>query len=298
MKHLTILITTILASFLITHAQKTSDIDFIYIEGGYYIQGKTDSQEGKYLPSRKVYLDDFYIATKEVPISLYSIFCQEQAWPMPIDIDESKQNHPISNISWYDAVSFCNWLSQKHNLQACYTIDPNKQDPNNTAWWDDQKWFVQCNFNANGYRLPTEAEWEYVATLKGTHTNDLPAGVSTLDSLPYYTNFCDTLCQYHSQNLPLNDGHPTTAPIGSLLPNPLGIYDLSGNVWEWCWDWYQENPAKQKRKNPTGPKQGGHRVARGGGWDSPTSILSPHQRINHSPNSSWGSCGFRLVKSP
>ena len=142
--------------------------------------------------------------------------------------------NPVEQVRWSDAVKFCNKRSQLERLQPCYDV---------TTW--------TCNFEANGYRLPTEAEWEY-ACRAGTTTayffGDAPA------KLGDYAWF--------EKNA---GGHPR--PVGQKQPNPWGLFDMSGNVWEWCndfykVDYYQESP----QQDPRGPKAGENKVVRGGAW--------------------------------
>jgi len=150
---------------------------------------------------------------------------------------EAKANHPVVNVSWYDAVRFCNWLSIANGREAVYKISDD-----NTVEWDRTK---------KGFRLPTEAEWEYVA--RGNDGRKYPWGNEPPD--PTRANY--------------SDGSPkTTMPVGNYPAGagPFGHLDLAGNVWEWCYDWYANYVAKDV-DNPIGSKKGQFRVLRGGSWD-------------------------------
>jgi formylglycine-generating enzyme required for sulfatase activity len=170
-------------------------------------------------------------------------------------------NLPVEQVSWYDAAEFCNRLSQSEGLTPAYTINGTN---------------VTCNWNANGYRLPTEAEWEYACR----------AGTTT----PYSTGNNITTSQAN-----FNSG--STKSVGSFAPNPWGLYDMHGNVWEWCWDWYG-NYSSGAQNNPRGPVSGDNRVIRGGGWGIYGQYLRSAIRLDLSlsPSDGADSVGFRLVR--
>ena len=155
---------------------------------------------------------------------------------------------PVTNVSWYDCLVYCNIRSLNEGLNPCYSIAGNI---NPSVWgtvpaedsgsirdgvpWDS----VLCDFSANGYRLPTEAEWEYSA--KGGPEslslviNSVYAGSGIIDDVAWYSD---------------NSGG-TTHPVGQKKPNTLGLYDMAGNVWQWCWDWYQyENYSSNPQSDP------------------------------------------------
>ena len=143
--------------------------------------------------------------------------------------------HPVVNVSWNDAMAFCKWLSSKEGKT---------------------------------YRLPTEAEWEYACragtTTRYSHGNDAEESVKVgnLADAEFETQFPDL-----EGVIKASDGYAYTSPAGSFLPNPFGLYDMHGNVWEWCADWYgPEHYAKSPTDNPEGPATGEERVYRGGGW--------------------------------
>lgn len=172
---------------------------------------------------------------------------------------------PVERITWYDAVEFCNELSRLVGKEPVYTINGER---------------VSCDFNKNGFRLPTEAEWEYAARGGGLDNYKVYAGSNNLSEVGwYYENFGDE-----------------THLVGQKEPNALGIYDMSGNVWEWCWDWYDDY-AVSSETNPIGPASGSDRVARGGSWDISSEYCRSANRYSVSPGGGCSSLGFRLAVS-
>lgn len=160
---------------------------------------------------------------------------------------------PVTEVSWLEAVRFCNLLSQAAGLQPCYAMgdDPDGQD-------------VVCDWAANGYRLPSEAEWEYAC-----RAGDSGVRYGELDDIGWYRE---------------NSGE-RTHDVATKAPNAWGLYDMIGNVWEWCWDVYD-------------PKvYGPYRVFRGGGWfDPPRACRASCRRKSH-PTLSIDDVGFRLAQS-
>ncbi len=197
--------------------------DFVYVEGN-------DK------------LSSFWICDHEVTQAEYRAVTGES----PSNF--SGDNKPVECVTWYDAIEYCNKLSQHHGLTPCYVIDKNRKDPNNNNSYDDIKWTVTWNKSANGYRLPTEAEWEYAAKGGNKSKGYTYSGSSSVSSVAWYRD---------------NSGN-TTHDVKGKSANELGIYDMTGNVWEWCWDWYGYN--RSNSKDYAGPMSGNYRVYRGGCW--------------------------------
>jgi formylglycine-generating enzyme required for sulfatase activity len=181
-------------------------------------------------------------------------------------------NLPVEMVNWFEAVSYCNRLSQREGLTPAYTINGE-----NVTW----------NQNANGYRLPTEAEWEY-ACRAGTTTPFSTGNNITTNQANYNGNY--------SYNNTKETYREKTTAVDSFSPNPLGLYDMHGNVWEWCWDWYGSY-SSGSQTDPRGSSSGADRVIRGGGWSSTVRSVRSANRGNSTPTTQYRDLGFRLVRN-
>ena len=236
----------------------------IYVEGGTFEMGdqfnEGDSDE---LPVHEVTLSSFYIGQYEVTQGEFEVLMGSN----PAHDYGVGDDYPIYHVTWYDAVEYCNALSEQEGLTPCYNL---------SDW--------SCDFSANGFRLPTEAEWEYAAR-GGVNWTDNRRYSGTTDELDDYAWYDD------------NSGGQTHE-VGIKFPNQLGIYDMSGNVWEWCNDWYssnyyQSNPAE----NPTGPSSGSFHVARGGSWYYDANYCRVSYRDISDPGAGDHYVCFRVVRS-
>ncbi|NLH17392.1 MAG: SUMF1/EgtB/PvdO family nonheme iron enzyme [Phycisphaerae bacterium] len=249
--------------------------------------GQVEVRDGRYV--YPVGGDEIFLMLKPT-IAESSIHFDGHAF----SIKSGKENHPIVLVSWFGAASFCNWKSRMQHLQECY----------NPSTWS-------CDFEARGYRLPTEAEWEYAAR-GGLEGRRYPWGDS-IGALQV---------NYWLSGDPYETGsYPLTTPVGfyaglprfktdynwpgsQIIYNPAdgingyGLYDVAGNVWEWCNDWSLDTYyAQSSVDNPKGPSEGYYRVIRGGYWGSGLVGLRVSNRDDGSPDSVGIDVGFRIALS-
>ncbi|MDQ1265619.1 MAG: hypothetical protein QG635_770 [Bacteroidota bacterium] len=252
------------------------DIEMVAIPPGTFQMGNTGAYQGEddEKPVHTVTL------TKGFFMSKYEIIqCQFEE---VMDINPSYfkgDSLPIDRVTWNEAIEFCNLLSEREGLQQCYS---------------GSGYSVVCDFTANGYRLPTEAEWEY-ACRAGTTTDIYSGDIVNEYCEPLDSNL-DSIAWYCG-----NSGNPTafdsgyTHIVGQKAPNSFGLYDMSGNVWEWCWDSYSAYSSAPVT-DPTGSQRSGKGLVRGGSWvfDAHRSRSSDRYTTNMSRDYS---IGFRIVRN-
>jgi formylglycine-generating enzyme required for sulfatase activity len=180
----------------------------------------------------------------------------------------SSELDPVTHVTWWGAMEYCNWLSLSAMLTPCYTVESGDR--------------VICDWNANGYRLPTEAEWEYAAR-SGGRDDQKWSGTGVESEIANYTWFRE-----NSNN--------KTHPVGELEPNELGLYDMSGNVQEFCWDLWGSYTA-ENQNNPHGPEIGPGRVIKGGDYSTTPTLLRCSQRNGLNPIASGLGRGFRIARN-
>ena len=294
-----------------TDDSKKVKIDMVEIVGDTFSMGN-DSGDGREKPAHDVTVSSFYMGKYEVT--------QKQYEKIMGTNPSSKigNNYPVERVHWYDAIEFCNKLSENAGLTPVYTIDKGTDDPGYftpttpslQTVYDTRKWEVTFNTSANGYRLPTSAEWEY-ACRAGTPD-------------PFYTGAALTQAQANYNNAKDGEGNGGTVPVGTYAPNPWGLYDMFGNVAEWCWDWFDDsarswtspsvyNPDKSEYyddcslgvTNPLGPETGYQRVSRGGAFSNTSTgrmtVTYPersHQyRLGLNDVPYYEDLGFRVARS-
>ena len=259
----------------------------VFVKGGTFRMGCTSEQGGDCRdaekPAHEATVSDFYLGRYEVTFEEYDAFCAATGRQKPDDRGWGRGKRPVINVSWYDAVEYCNWLSEQQGLTPYYAIDKSRKDLNNDSSddYDDLKWLVTPRVGGNGYRLPTEAEWEYAARGGAKSKGYKYAGSNNLDEVAWFEE---------------NSGRETR-PVGEKNPNELGLYDLSGNVWEWCWDWYGDYSSSSKT-NPRGPESGSGRVLRGGSCSYIAEFCRVSYRSYLHPDSRYDDFGFRVAFVP
>ncbi|MCL2832770.1 MAG: formylglycine-generating enzyme family protein [Treponema sp.] len=196
---------------------------------------------------------------------------------------EVQGNRPAESIIWYYAIEFCNALSLRESLTPYYNLDTNYySDPYNDSDVDDFKMLVTKNETANGYRLPTEAQWEYACRAGTSTTYNFGNDVSQLGDYAWYQG---------------NSGSKTHE-VGLKIPNAWGLYDMLGNVLEMCWDWWSPiTYLNGAQTDPQGSPIGGYRITRGGSWSDPAGEnFRSAERFVVSPNYYSSDIGFRVVR--
>jgi len=225
------------------------------IPAGEFEMGSNDGSDDE-MPVHTVYVDAFYMDVYEVTVGQYKQFIQETGHKAP------------------------DWLS-------IYQCSPTDNHPIIYVSWDDAQAYCQWA----GKRLPTEAEWEKAAR-GGLMGKKYPWGNSNPDGSQ--CNFADKNTSYSWSDQSANDEYQYTAPVGSFPPNGYGLYDMAGNVWEWCSDWYDINYYSfSPREKPTGPTSGTSRVVRGGSWVSNGNGMRAEDRSDDRPNDLGNDNGFR-----
>jgi formylglycine-generating enzyme len=232
----------------------------IFVKGGSFDMGSNDGANDE-KPIHSVTLSDFYIGKYEVTQDQY----EKVMGKNPSYFKDSGKDAPVEQVNWYDAVEFCNKLSEQEGLQKCYSGSGDN---------------IKCDFKANGYRLPTEAEWEYAAKGGNQSKGYTYSGGNSLDEVGWYND----------------NSRRRTHSVKGKYPNELGIYDMSGNVWEWCWDWYGDY-SSSAQTNPHGQGIGSNRVYRGGGWGGNRNYCRSADRYDLTPASRGYYLGFRLCRN-
>lgn len=232
--------------------------DMISVEGGTFIMGSNGGESDE-KPLHDVTLGSFMMSKYEVTQELWESVMGNN----PSNFKGNKR--PVEKVSWFDAVEFCNRLSEKEGLQKAYSGSGSS---------------ISCDFSSKGYRLPTETEWEFAARGGNQSKGYKYSGSNDIDVVAIYNG---------------NSGS-TTHEVGTKRPNELGLFDMSGNVLEWCWDGKGEHTSTSET-NPRGPNSGTVRVQRGGSWSFGAKYSHTAYRIDRDAGGSYYSVGLRLVRT-
>jgi sulfatase modifying factor 1 len=274
-----ILLTSIIvvngACSLNTAPPKEKENHMVFVKGGTFINRTSNFY------TQNITIPDFYISAYEIT---------QKEWVEVMGYNPSAfqgDDLPVEMVSWYDAIEYCNRRSLLEGLEPYYTINKEQQDPENKSEYDPIKWTVTINEGANGYRLPTEAEWEYAASGGQLSSGNIYSGSNQADEVAWHFRNAGDEYLAGDWSWPMienNNNRPH--PVGQKKPNELGLYDMSGNVREWCWDWYEsENEPK-----------GLYRVVKGGGWigdvvNTEISFRGKFEASGYGPDQ-----GFRVVR--
>jgi len=259
------------------------------LKGGSFTMGSAEgakyfSQEDPEHPAR---VDGFWMGATPITCWQYGLYCLDTGKPLPSESGFGRGDRPIINVSWHEAVDYCNWLSDREGMGRVYE----RQDRET----------VVAHWKENGYRLPTSAEWEYAAREGG---KDLRYGNGkdiadpeelNFDGEHVYNTYNDEVASWIRPGI--KRGKTTT--VRTFQPNALGLYDMSGNVYEWCWDWYDESYYSQNppQDNPRGPEsEQTYKVVRGGSWVGSALVCRSSYRVGDFPLFQYLTVGFRVVR--
>jgi len=256
-------------------------ITMIALTGGTFDMGCTAGQSlcgNDESPAHSVTLtNDFWMSETEVTQGQWQALMGNN----PSFFDACATDCPVETVNWWEVLSFANAVSSAEGLSECYTMSGCTNTPGND---------MECSsviitstsgsvYDCTGYRLPTEAEWEYAAR---AGTDLLYAGSNTVGDVAWY----------------YSNGGDTTHSVASMQHNGWGLYDMSGNVWEWVWDWYDSGYySSSPSADPEGPISGPYRIYRGGGYSDVADYTRVAKRLINDPGIPYPDVGIRLVRT-
>ncbi len=269
-------------TMLVANTNPISNVDMVLVKGGEFQMGNTRGDPEGYedeLPIQTVLLTyDFWIGRYELTFEEYDSFTDDMGLERANDMGWGRERRPVIQVSWYDAIAYCNWLSEKHGLKPAYDQEGTLLDIYGEPTSDISR--------VEGFRLPTEAEWEYAG--RGGHKSEVDyryAGSNDIEEVAWY---------WYNWGM----AQEKTQVVGRKKPNELGLFDMSGNVWEWCYDWYdREYYSDEPKTNPIGPAQGERKVRKSGSWYWVETVCRLAFRFGYEPDRQFINVGFRIART-
>lgn len=292
--------------FHVAANDKVSPTGFALIPAGSFRRGDTNTgTDAK--PVYSVYITNFFMEVTEVPAALWSNVYQwatNNGYSFVSAGSGKGTNYPIQTVNWHDCLKWCNARTEMElgtGAMACCYYTNTDFTLANVYRTGETNISANCvNWSTNGYRLATESEWEKAALggLGDAESNRFPWADAC--TITHSRAAYQSTTSYWYDVSPTRVYHPVygnaTAPVGSFSTNGYGLYDLAGNVFEWCWDWWASTYAASSTNNPAGPAAGTVRIIRGGDYHYAAHLCRNAQRYSSNPTNVYNYLGFRCVR--